>query len=63
VTLDKQGRILISARLRQYAELDGDCVILGIRDRIEIWSKAAWEANIDSEPVHLEKLGMSQLRF
>lgn len=41
--LDKQGRINIPAPLLQYAKLEKDCVILGVSNRIEIWSKQIWE--------------------
>jgi MraZ protein len=29
--------------LLQYAKLEKDCVILGVSNRIEIWSKQIWE--------------------
>ncbi|MBP3041441.1 division/cell wall cluster transcriptional repressor MraZ [Bacillaceae bacterium Marseille-Q3522] len=41
--LDKQGRINISSPLLQYAKLEKECVILGVSNRIEIWSKSIWE--------------------
>ena len=41
--LDKQGRINIPAPLLQYANLDKECVVLGVSNRIEIWSKDLWE--------------------
>jgi MraZ protein len=41
--LDKQGRINLPAPLLQYAKLEKDCVILGVSNRIEIWSKQIWE--------------------
>ncbi len=41
---DKQGRILIPSTLRDYAELVKDVIILGTGDKIEIWSKGAYEA-------------------
>jgi transcriptional regulator MraZ len=41
--LDKQGRINIPAPLLQYAKLEKECVILGVSNRIEIWSKQIWE--------------------
>jgi MraZ protein len=40
---DKQGRINIPAPLLQYAKLEKECVILGVSNRIEIWSKQIWE--------------------
>lgn len=41
--LDKQGRINIASPLFQYAKLEKECVILGVSNRIEIWSKSIWE--------------------
>lgn len=40
--LDKQGRALIPATLRDYAGLDRDCVVLGVSNRVEVWSQSAW---------------------
>ena len=41
---DKQGRITIPPRLRDYAALQRDCVVIGANTRLEIWDAAAWEA-------------------
>lgn len=41
--LDKQGRINIPAPLTSYALLEKECVVLGVSNRIEIWSKPLWE--------------------
>jgi len=41
-TLDKQGRIMLPASLRQYAGLDREAVIVGVSNRIEIWSLQRW---------------------
>ena len=40
--LDKQGRILLPATLREFAGLEKDVVLTGMLNRIEIWSKAKW---------------------
>ena len=39
---DRQGRINIPAALREYAGIDGDVVVRGVIDRIEIWGKDRW---------------------
>ena len=39
---DGQGRILLPAKLREYAELEKDVVIIGSFDRVEIWSADRW---------------------
>jgi len=41
--LDKQGRVNIPANLRQYSHLQKDCVVIGVSNRVEIWSKEVWE--------------------
>ena len=41
--IDKQGRINISSPLLNYAKLEKECVILGVSNRIEIWSQEIWE--------------------
>lgn len=40
---DKQGRILISNSLREYAGIDKDAVLVGMVDRAEIWSAQEWK--------------------
>ena len=40
--LDKQGRILLPANLREYAQLDKDAVLVGVSSRVEIWSQGLW---------------------
>lgn len=41
--LDPQGRINLPANLREYAGLDKEAVVVGVSNRVEIWSKAGWE--------------------
>ncbi len=45
--LDKQGRILISNTLRKFAGIDKDAVLVGMGNRIEIWSQEAWEVKLE----------------
>lgn len=47
VDFDKQGRINISQPLVKYASLEKDCVIIGVSERLEIWSKENWEKFIN----------------
>jgi MraZ protein len=39
---DSQGRIVIPAPLRQYADLTRECVVIGADTRLEIWDATAW---------------------
>ena len=45
---DSQGRILLPQKLRDYAELKKDIVVLGVISRCEIWSAENWQANEDA---------------
>ena len=47
--LDRQGRIVIPQKLRKYAGLEKDVVIIGVNDRAEIWSADAWNAQEEDE--------------
>ena len=64
--IDKQGRVLLSSSLRTYAGLEKEVVLAGVLDKVEIWSKEAWEArtndieeNIDDIASDMEDLGLS----
>ncbi len=44
VKCDSQGRIVVPQRLRAAAHLKKQCVEIGVRDHIEIWSKELYDA-------------------
>jgi MraZ protein len=45
--LDRQGRILVPAALRQYAGIDGEAMIIGLMRKLEVWSPDRWEDTYD----------------
>ena len=63
--VDKQGRILIPANLRQHAELEKDVSVIGVSTRVEIWDRDKWkeynsDENISPEDIaeNMEFLGI-----
>lgn len=65
VELDKQGRALIAAPHREYASLEKEVVLVGIGDKVEIWSKERWdissaeiEESIEDIANGMEELGL-----
>jgi MraZ protein len=63
--IDKQGRILIPASLRDYAMLEKDIIVIGLNKRAEIWSKSNWDnqnerfiQNTDEVALQMEELGI-----
>lgn len=44
--VDKQGRVLLPAALREFAGIEKEAVMAGVLNHIEVWSKDRWqEAN------------------
>ena len=63
VEVDKQGRILLPAVLREFAGITKDAVLVGVGSRVEIWSKDRWEGTVtyqDMEEIsgHMIELGI-----
>lgn len=63
VEVDKQGRILIPAVLREFAGITKDAVLVGVGSRVEIWSRENWEGTVtyqDMEEIsrHMIELGI-----
>ena len=63
--VDKQGRFLINSNLREFAGLEKEVVIIGVLDKIEIWSKEKWlkyseEENLAADEIaeRIENLGI-----
>ena len=61
--VDKQGRVLIPATLKEYAGIDKEVVSVGVLNRIEIWSKERWSDegtydDMDEIAEHMAELGL-----
>jgi len=48
VTPDKQGRILIAERLRSHVGIQGEALLIGALDKIEIWDPARFTRVVDA---------------
>ena len=60
--MDKQGRVLVPSVLREIAGLNKEVVLVGVLNRIEIWSKERWQENeyddMDEIAEHMAALGL-----
>ena len=63
--IDKQGRILIPAQLRELTGLNKDATLIGVGERVEIWNpetlaayNAASEETYSESLAHLAELGI-----
>ena len=56
IEFDKQGRINITSPLISYAGLEKDCVVVGVGDRLEIWSAEKWNTFYDTNKEDLSNI-------
>lgn len=43
---DKQGRVMLPPALVEHGGLGKEVVVIGMRDRLEIWDRAAWRGQL-----------------
>lgn len=48
IEIDASGRILLPAALREHARVDKEVVLMGQGKKLELWNKAAWDAERDT---------------
>jgi len=56
VEFDNQGRILLPAYLREYANLKKNAVIAGLYNRVEIWESQKWQDYKDETEKSTDKI-------
>ncbi len=61
--IDKQGRINIPQTLRTYASLEKECVIIGVSNRIEIWSHSTWETYVTESEESFAEIAENLMDF
>ena len=54
--IDKQGRFLVPANLRTYANIDKEIVIIGVGTRLEIWNKESWNNYSSEENISADEI-------
>lgn len=61
--VDKNGRFIIPSGLIEHADLQKECTIIGVQNRIEIWSKERWQAFNDTSLDEYEELAEELIDF
>ncbi|MFA6276997.1 MAG: division/cell wall cluster transcriptional repressor MraZ [Pedobacter sp.] len=56
LSLDASGRVLLPKSLLEFAGINGDVVLACQFDKIEVWSKAAYDNLLDNEPENFANL-------
>ena len=61
--LDKQGRVNIASSLLNYAKLENECVVIGVSNRIELWSKVIWEQYTEEQEDSFAEIAENMIGF
>ncbi|MFI5452404.1 division/cell wall cluster transcriptional repressor MraZ [Pedobacter sp. UC225_61] len=56
LSLDASGRVLLPKSLLEFAGINGDVVLACQFDKIEVWSKTAYDNLLDNEPENFANL-------
>ncbi len=56
--LDGAGRVLLSPNLRRLVQFDKEVMVVGRRNRLEIWDRNVWMASID-EALDMDEAAMA----
>ena len=63
VEIDKQGRINIPQNLIEFAKIDKECRVIGVSDRIEIWSSDLWDSFAEEAEEDFESIAEEMIDF
>lgn len=61
--IDKQGRINLPLTLRNHAALEKECVVIGVSNRIEIWSQARWQEFSEVAEQNFDEIAETMVDF
>lgn len=61
--IDKQGRINIPNTLKTHANLEKNCVVIGVSNRIEIWDEARWQAFSEIAEESFDEIAENMIDF
>lgn len=61
VNADRQGRLRLPAELAKWANLESEVVLIGVRDRLEIWNAAGWDAYVAQRDHSFNDLAVAAL--
>jgi len=61
VELDRQGRLLLSEKVRKRARLGSALTLVGVRDHIELWNTDNWEKYLsDNFPQYQQQMAVAR---
>ncbi|WAA10625.1 division/cell wall cluster transcriptional repressor MraZ [Fervidibacillus albus] len=61
--IDKQGRINIPTSLISYGNIEKECVVVGVSNRIEIWNAKIWEEYFTQSEQSFAEIAENMIEF
>ena len=58
--MDKNGRVLLPAPLRQHAKLEKKLMLIGQVNKFELWSDIDWQAQVQADLALVQTIDFSQ---
>lgn len=62
VDVDRQGRIRIPRELAELANIGSEAMLIGVRDRMEIWETKRWDAYVNQNEEEYDQLAEQALK-
>lgn len=62
VDVDRNGRILVPERLLQFAGLNQEVVLLGVRDHLEVWDATRWQQYVEQHAPRFDAVAENAFR-
>ena len=62
VDVDRSGRILVPERLVQFAALQHEVVLIGVRDHLELWDAQRWQQYLTSNASRFDDVAEGAFR-
>jgi len=62
IPVDRNGRILITERMLRLAGLEHDVVLIGDRDRLELWDARRWQQYLDQHSPRFDAVAEAAFR-
>ena len=55
-TIDSQGRVVIPPKIREYAGLQKEIVVVGVSDKVVIWDRSSWESYMEAPDFNADEI-------
>ncbi len=55
-SVDSQGRVVIPPKIREYAGLQKEIVVIGVSDKVEVWNREKWEEYMEDPAFEAEEI-------